>query len=150
MEKVFEWLDSVVNFFTLFLGSVICGASYLVGGIDILVELLAVAMALDFFTGFLKGVKCKTLSSKTARDGMFKKIGVFVFLAAAVVLDKLLGYHGHKAYFRSFIASVFIAIELISLAENVEILGVKLPRKMRDVLIQIKNKGFLNDEEKKE
>lgn len=146
VQSTLTWLDSAINWVTVCAGSILC---YLFGGFDIMIELLLTAMALDFITGFMKGVKLKNLSSRKARDGMFKKVGTIIVLASAVILDKLLASQGKETNFRNLIAGIFIVVELISLTENVEVLGVKLPKKLRDVLIQLRNKEFQEDEEKK-
>ncbi|MGL5314662.1 MAG: phage holin family protein [Peptostreptococcaceae bacterium] len=152
MEKIIEWIQSIIswfqegiNFTTIFLGGVLC---YLLGGFDIMIELLLTAMALDFLTGFLKGIKTKKLSSNKARDGMIKKIGTIIVIASAVILDKLFASQGKDTYFRNLVTGVFIIVELISLVENVETLGVKIPKRLRSVLAQLKNKEFEGDEKK--
>ena len=147
IQSIVSWLEETINIVTISLGSGLC---YLLGGFDIMMELLLTAMALDFLTGFLKGVKLKKLSSSKARDGMIKKIGTIIVVASAVILDKLFASQGKETYFRNLAASIFIIVELISLTENVEILGVKLPKRIRDVLIQLRDKEFQADEEKKE
>lgn len=147
IQSVVSWLNETINVVTISLGSGLC---YLLGGFDIMMELLLTAMALDFLTGFLKGIKLKKLSSSKARDGMIKKIGTIIVVASAVILDKLFASQGKETYFRNLAAAIFTIVELISLAENVEVLGVKLPKRIKDVLIQLRDNEFQVDEEKKE
>ena len=57
----------------------------LLGGWDMAVYILCVAMLLDYFTGILVAVKQKKLSSSVGIDGIFKKVMILCLIMLAVL-----------------------------------------------------------------
>ena len=94
-------------------------------------------MTLDYITGLIKGWNTKKLSSYTAGMGIAKKSLVLVILIVAVLLDRLLNTGAWV--FRTLVAYFYIANEGISVLENCSELGLPIPQKIKDTLIQLKD-----------
>lgn len=108
---------------------------YLVGGFDLSLYTLCLFVILDFITGLSKAFYNKDLSSKACREGIIKKSMIIVVLIMAVALDNLLG----TDVVRNVVSYFFIANEGISILENLAIMGVSIPDKIKEVLEQLKD-----------
>lgn len=109
-------------------------ASYIFGGIDSAFIILLIIMALDYITGICKAIYKKELNSFIGVKGIIKKFGYLLIVALAVLIDKLIGDSG----IRSLVIYFFIANEGISILENWGMMGLPLPKKIYDVLEQLK------------
>ena len=109
------------------------------GGFDPLLQALVVFMAVDFITGWLAAAvfKCskKTdtgrLSSAAGFRGLVKKGCVLLMIIVAVHLDGLLGTNSLT---RDAIIIAFVLNELLSILENMGMMGVKLPDALTNAL----------------
>lgn len=112
----------------------VCG--FLFGQLDGLLKALIVFMVLDYATGIIVAVKRKTLSSEVGFKGIAKKI----MIMALVIVGHVLDAHviGGGAVCRSAVIGFYIANEGISILENAAIIGLPLPKKLVDVLIQLR------------
>ena len=116
--------------------------TWLFGAWDTPLGILVLFMALDYFTGVLRGYINKDLSSNVGLHGIARKAVIFVVLIVAVALDRLLNMGNWL--FRSLVCYFYIANEGLSLLENCASLGLPIPDKILDALVQLK------DGEKKE
>ena len=125
MEKIFNSTVAVVaTFFT-----------YLFGGWDVAIGILIVCMCLDYATGVSVGYQNNLLNSEVGFKGLVKKFMILVILIVAVMLDRLM--NTGTWVFRTLVCYFYIANEGISLLENVSNLGVKIPDKLKDALVQL-------------
>ena len=125
MEKVFNSTVAVVaTFFT-----------YLFGGWDVAIGILIVFMCLDYATGVIVAYQNNLLNSEVGFKGLVKKFMILVILIVAVMLDRLM--NTGTWVFRTLVCYFYIANEGISLLENVSNLGVKIPDKLKDALVQL-------------
>lgn len=125
MEKVFNSTVAVVaTFFT-----------YLFGGWDVAIGILIVFMCLDYATGVIAAYQNNLLNSEVGFKGLVKKFMILVILIVAVMLDRLM--NTGTWVFRTLVCYFYIANEGISLLENVSNLGVKIPDKLKDALVQL-------------
>lgn len=125
MEKVFNSTVAVVaTFFT-----------YLFGGWDVAIGILIVFMCLDYATGVIVAYQNNLLDSEVGFKGLVKKFMILVILIVAVMLDRLM--NTGTWVFRTLVCYFYIANEGISLLENVSNLGVKIPDKLKDALVQL-------------
>lgn len=113
------------------------GITWLLGSWDTALMVLIAFMALDYATGLLKGWYNKQLSSYTASRGIAKKSLIFIVLIVAVLLDRLL--NTGTWVFRTLVCYFYIANEGISLLENCAELGLPIPEKIKETLIQLKD-----------
>ncbi len=115
-------------------------ANYLWGGWDMALKTLLLFMLLDYILGVMCGTKNKELSSQVAFKGIFKKITILVVLAVAVNLDCVTNADG---LIRGLVCFYYIGLEGISILENAAEIGVLIPERLKETLIQIRD----NDKE---
>ena len=112
--------------------------NYLWGGLDIMFTALLTLMLLDFITGLICGAKRKELDSQKAYTGITrKKMMILVMIAVAVIVDRLLGLQGTT---RSLVIFYYVAMEGISITENAAKIDLPVPKKLKDILLQLKEK----------
>lgn len=116
--------------------------TWLFGTWDTALIVLITFMLLDYATGVLRAYINKEVSSDVGLKGITRKVVILVVLIVAVLLDRLL--NTGTWLFRTLIAYFYISNEGISLLENAVGLGVPVPEKLKEALIQLK------DGEKKE
>ena len=116
-------------------GAVLTAATYLIGGFDAALLTLAIVMALDYITGVCKAIKQKTLNSKAGLLGILKKFGYLVIVALAVIIDRMAGDTGAV---RTMVIYFFVANDGLSILENWGAMGLPLPKKLFEVLEQLK------------
>lgn len=124
--------------------------TFLFGTWDLALIVLTVFIGLDYLTGLAKGYVNKTLSSDVGLKGLARKATIFVVLIVAVLLDRLLNTGAWV--FRTMVCFFYIANEGISLLENCTGLGLKIPSKLKEALIQLgegEKKEIINKKEEK-
>ena len=109
-----------------------------------------VLMAVDFLTGYLGAwVKNNVISSRM-REGLVKKVCEILIL----LIGKLFEFGmGLPQYLMNCISFYIIFMELISIIENLDTVGVPLPNFIKKSLKKLNKKILeedLTDEEKKE
>ena len=122
------------------------GAIVTVGGIlawifgpwDTLVAVLLAFVVIDYLTGVLKGGALKETSSKVGAKGIAKKVFIFAMVGIAAMLDRVVPMNGA---IRAAVCMFYIANEGISILENAGALGLPLPAKLKDVLVQLRDKN---------
>ncbi|MGL5330942.1 MAG: phage holin family protein, partial [Peptostreptococcaceae bacterium] len=97
-----------------------------------------VLMITDYITGVMVGYTTKKLSSATGIMGIFKKVGIVICVMVACMADKVIGTENTL---RLAIILTFAGNEGISILENVAKLGVPIPQRLLDALLQLKGKG---------
>lgn len=134
-------LDKVLSSIIAISGSL---ANYLWGGWDMALRTLLLFMALDYILGVICGVRDKKLSSDTAFKGIFKKVTILIVVAVGVSID---GVTNADGLIRSLVLFFYIALEGISILENAGRMGVPIPEKLKDALVQLKdgNKKEMNN-----
>ncbi|WP_352420721.1 phage holin family protein [Proteiniborus sp.] len=130
MQKNFD-----VGFIVSILGSIV---TYLLGGIDSLLQVLLIFMVVDYITGLAKGYVKKELNSTIGFRGLLKKALILFVLIVAVQLDKVAET---EQAFRTVVAWFYIGIEGISLLENSAEIGLPVPKKLLDALKIFKDRG---------
>lgn len=117
--------------------AIVVGAlSTLIGGWDMILEILLIVMTLDYITGVVSAFKQKTVSSNKGYMGLVKKGGIFVIIILAAQMDRMTGNDNH--IFRNCTALFFVANDALSVLENVGELGIELPAFLRSALIKLR------------
>lgn len=129
MDKIFNWISIV---FGLIGGTL----SYWLGGWDILLKTIVFLATVDYITGVIKGIYTKQLSSATGFRGLLKKIVMFIVIAVSFAIQGLIG---NTIPLREVVIMFYICNEALSLLENAAVF-VPIPDKLRDVLIQLRDK----------
>ena len=112
--------------------------SFIFGEWDVALQCLVIAVALDYISGIIKAFVNKELSSKIGVKGLLKKVGVFVIVALAVLLDKVSGSTGAV---RTLVIYYFVANEGLSIVENLGEAGLPIPDVIKRALKSLKNES---------
>jgi len=113
-------------------------ASYLFGGWSALLSILLTFVVLDYITGFLAAAKEGKLNSEVGAWGIAKKVGTFVIIAVAHLVDTALG---DAHLFRDAAIFFFLANELLSVIENLGRIGVPIPPVLQQAVEVLRGKG---------
>lgn len=126
MEKITAAKVSILTVFGMIGG----GIAHIFGGWTNDLNALAIMMVIDFATGLVAAALCKSskttsggLSSTACWKGLVKKIAILVMVVVANQLDKLIGVD----YIRTAAIIAFIVNEVLSIVENMALLGVPMP-----------------------
>ena len=128
--------------------SAVTGAAigWFFGGLDGLFRTLLIFSAIDYITGFLYAVTQKQLSSEIGFRGLVKKFVMLLIVGIANMLDTYLFNFslGGGDILRDGVICFFLANEGISILENAALFGLPIPDKLKDVLLQLRNKKSKN------
>lgn len=106
------------------------------GGWDGFLYALIVFVIVDYVTGVMVGVLNKELSSQIGFHGIFKKIVIFALVAVAHIVDMQVIRNG--SVLRTAVIFFYLSNEGISILENAARIGLPIPKKLKDVLEQLK------------
>lgn len=135
MEKLFNWISVVFGLLGGFLVSCL-------GGWDKWLYALIFMVGIDYITGLAKAWSLKQLSSVIGFIGIIKKVMIFLVVGVGVVLQGLVE---NAIPLREVVICFYIANEGISLLENIAVF-TPIPDKLKDVLLQIRDKGDAKNE----
>lgn len=127
MKYLFNEVSSIILTFTI----------YYLGGFDVALKSLLIIIVIDYITGVLSAIYNKKLSSKIGFRGILKKFAYLFIVVLSVVLDKILGNTGTV---RNLVIYFFVANDGISILENVAEMNIPLPKKLTEILEQLKDK----------
>ena len=111
---------------------------YLLGGMDISLTCLLIAIVLDYVSGIIKAYETKELSSKIGARGIVKKVAILIVIMLAVLVDRTTGESGA---IRTLVIYYFVANEGLSIIENLAKAGVPIPKNLRDALKTLKKEN---------
>ena len=114
------------------------------------VKLSIAFMMVDVFTGVLKAIKNKELSSTRAREGIYKKASFILFIAFGYLADYAMQYVdlGFTFPAAATICTLIILTEAISVLENLGQINPDLVKLVAPFLSALNNKkeeGERND-----
>lgn len=136
-----EGIREAVKWFIAFFGTGIC---WFLGKTDGIFYTLIALITADYITGVCCAVAEKKLSSEIGFRGIAKKILIVIIVGIANLLD--LYVLKSADVLRIVVCFYYIANEGLSITENAVRLGLPVPKKLKDVLIQLKNKGDEDDD----
>ena len=131
-------MEKIINYFKCIISVSGTVFTYLFGSWDKALAILICFMVLDYITGLIKAWYKKELSSDTGLHGLARKGTILIVLIIAVLLDRLL--NEGIWVFRTLVCYFYIANEGISILENIAVLNVPFPAKIKEVLIQLQEK----------
>ena len=114
------------------------GLIYLLGGFDVALTCLLIAIVLDYISGLLKAYVTKSLSSKIGIKGIIKKVGVLLIVMLSVLIDRVTGETGA---IRTLVIYYFVANEGLSILENLGQAGVPIPQNIKKALQALKKES---------
>lgn len=109
---------------------------FLFGEVTGLFWALIAFMALDYVTGIINAVLTKTLSSAVGFKGLAKKFVILVFVAVGHIIDTYI--LGGTPALMSAVILFYLANEGISIIENAAKLGLPVPKKLVEIMEQLK------------
>lgn len=108
---------------------------WLLGGFDSLLYALVAFVAINYLTGILLAIYDKKVSSDIGYKGICKKILLFALVALGNIIDKYI--IGSGSTLRTMLILFYLSNEGISILENTAKMGIPIPQKLKDVLLQI-------------
>jgi len=112
---------------------------YFLGGCDGLLYALVAFVVADYVSGVMCAISDHTLSSAVGFKGICRKVLIFTLVGIANILDVQVIKSG--SVLRTAVVFFYLSNEGISLLENAGHLGLPYPKKLKDVLEQLNDKG---------
>ena len=121
---------------------------WFMGGLDGFLYTLIVFVVIDYLTGVMAAVVQKKISSEVGFKGICKKVAIFFLVGIGHMLDTHIIHTG--SVLRTAVIFFYLSNEGISILENVALIGLPIPQKLKDVLQQLNSKAEdeSNDPEK--
>jgi toxin secretion/phage lysis holin len=113
--------------FTAFVAAAAAGWA----AVPVLLQALIFLTIIDVATGYMKAIIKKDLASDAARKGMVKKAMNFFLVGTGWVAHNLMGV---PVPLDQILAGYLCSIEIISIMENFDDAGIKMPQVVRDIL----------------
>ena len=132
MSKIQIIIDSIA-------GAVGAVLGFMYGEVTGLFWALIAFMATDYITGVVVAAINKQLSSEVGFRGLAKKLMILVFVSLGHIADMyVLG--GTPVAMSAFML-FYIANEGLSIIENAGNLGLPVPKKLKDIMVQLKKES---------
>ena len=127
------------------IGMIIAWIAEAFGGWDDAMTTLVICMLIDYVTGlmvaglFRKSSKTADggLESRAGWKGLARKFSTLLLVLVAVRIDMVLG----TTYICNAVVFSFMANELLSIVENVGLMGVPLPKVITEAITLLNKKG---------
>ena len=126
------------NIFKNIMAGICTVLSFLFGDMEGLMVALIALIILDYISGVIAAAVEKRLSSEVGAKGIAKKIFMLLIVALANIVDINVVGDGHVL--KTVTVVFYICNECISLIENAGRIGVPVPKKLLDVLEQLRDK----------
>ena len=127
MQNVIDKIELAFAAFGGFLG-------WFWGGFDGFLYALIVFVVLDYFTGLLAAGVRRELSSEIGFKGIAKKACIFILVGLANIVDTQV--IGNGSAIRTAVIFFYLSNEGLSILENRAIIGLPVPEKLKDMLLQ--------------
>ena len=132
MSKIQIIIDSIA-------GAVGAVVGFMYGEVTGLFWALIAFMALDYITGVVVAAINKQLSSEVGFRGLAKKLMILVFVSLGHIADMYV--LGGTPVAMSAVMLFYIANEGLSIIENAGNLGLPVPKKLKDIMVQLKKES---------
>lgn len=132
MKEIWSWIQTAFTVLGGLLG-------WFLGGFDGFLYALVALMVADYITGVMCAIVEKKLSSEIGFKGIFKKVLIFILVGVGHLIDTNL--IGDGSVLRTDIIFFYCSNEGVSMLENAGRLGLPIPEKLKDILVQLHNKG---------
>ncbi|WP_144559897.1 phage holin family protein [Shouchella miscanthi] len=93
---------------------------------------LCILMLIDIVTGVVKAFRMNTIWSRKGWYGYARKMGVFMVIILAIIIDLILNLNGVLATATIYF---YLANEGLSIIENLNQIGVPFPKFLKDRLL---------------
>lgn len=132
MSKIQIIIDSIA-------GAVGAVLGFMYGEVTGLFWALIAFMATDYITGVVVVAVNKQLSSEVGFRGLVKKLMILVFVSLGHIADMYV--LGGTPVAMSAVMLFYIANEGLSIIENAGNLGLPVPKKLKDIMAQLKKES---------
>lgn len=132
MSKIQIIIDSIA-------GAVGAVLGFMYGEVTGLFWALIAFMATDYITGVVIAAINKQLSSEVGFRGLAKKLMILVFVSLGHIADMYV--LGGTPVAMSAVMLFYIANEGLSIIENAGNLGLPVPKKLKDIMVQLKKES---------
>lgn len=132
MSKIQIIIDSIA-------GAVGAVLGFMYGEVNGLFWALIAFMATDYITGVVVAAINKQLSSEVGFKGLAKKLMILVFVSLGHIADMYVLDGTPVAM--SAVMLFYIANEGLSIIENAGNLGLPVPKKLKDIMVQLKKES---------
>lgn len=132
MSKIQIIIDSIA-------GAVGAVLGFMYGEVSGLFWALIAFMATDYTTGVVVAAINKQLSSEVGFKGLAKKLMILVFVSLGHIADVYV--LGGTPVAMSAVMLFYIANEGLSIIENAGNLGLPVPKKLKDIMVQLKKES---------
>ncbi len=132
MSKIQIIIDSIA-------GAVGAVLGFMYGEVSGLFWALIAFMATDYITGVVVAAVNKQLSSEVGFRGLAKKLMILVFVSLGHIADMYV--LGGTPVAMSAVMLFYIANEGLSIIENAGNLGLPVPKKLKDIMVQLKKES---------
>lgn len=132
MSKLWNVLSAIFATIGLWLG-------LFIGPVNGLLIALIVFVITDYITGIASAIVRKELSSSVGFKGLARKVLIFLIVGIANVLDVYV--LGANAVLRTAVILFYMANEGLSIIENAGEIGLPIPKKLKEVLAQLRKKS---------
>ena len=131
-----DTVDTIADKLEVVAGAIggVCGWYF--GGMDGLFYALVAFTVVDYITGVMAAAVERRLSSSEGLKGIAKKVAIFALIGVMNVLDTEILRQGSTL--RTAFLFFFIANEGLSIIENAEKLGIKIPEFIKKTIHSIK------------
>lgn len=107
------------------------------GGWDGLLSALILFMVVEYLTQILVAILNKQKSSEVGFCGIAKKVSIFFLVAIGNAIDTLIIQKG--GMIRAIVLLFYISYEGITILENIAVLDLPIPQKLKNILEQLKD-----------
>ena len=132
MSKIQIIIDSIA-------GAVGAVLGFMYGEVNGLFWALIAFMATDYITGVVVAAINKQLSSEVGFRGLAKKLMILVFVSLGHIADMYV--LGGTPVAMAAVMLFYIANEGLAIIENAGNLGLPVPKKLKDIMVQLKKES---------
>lgn len=132
-DKSMKAFTEIIQYASAVMGGFI---GWFLGGFDGFLYALLAFVIIDYLTGIMVAVLEKKLSSEVGFRGIFKKVLIFCLVAIGHIIDTQVIKSG--SVLRTAVIFFYLSNEGISILENVALIGLPVPQKLKEVLEQLR------------
>ena len=129
-------MDKLIGIAKLAFGGIIAALSGFIGGMDGIMYALIAFITIDYITGVAVAIKRRELSSEVGFWGLVRKVCILMLVGIAHYIDCYVTQNGDVV--RTVVSMYYIGNEGVSVLENCGNLGLPLPPKLMEIMVQIR------------
>ena len=115
------------------------------GGLDMLTYVLFVLIVVDYISAVMRGIICQELTSVAGIRKISQKILIVLLVGVTNLIDTYL-IGSDNTPLRTAVTFFYIANQGISLLENATIIGLPVPKTLKDFLVRLQKEKNEKDD----